>query len=102
MPRNTLLLQVKRVQPEAVAIVARAAELFMGTAAEQAAKVAAGHKRRTVKLEDVAVLLNRDKRWNDMGLKYGNMAQCCTVVSSWIAAWHVAVPVSTRHSVQHH
>lgn len=61
-------LQVKRVQPDAVALVARAAEMFVAATTQQAARHAGACKRKTVKLEDVRVVGNKDRRWADMGL----------------------------------
>lgn len=56
------------MQPDAVALVARAAEMFVAATTHQAARHAGACKRKTVKLEDVRVIGNKDRRWTDMGL----------------------------------
>lgn len=56
------------MQPDAVALVARAAEMFVASTTQQAARHACACKRKTVKLEDVRVVGNKDRRWADMGL----------------------------------
>ncbi|GIL86944.1 hypothetical protein Vretimale_15521 [Volvox reticuliferus] len=60
--------EIQRCSADAVLALSTAAEVFIGTICAKATAVAAGAKRRTVRLEDIERCVRNDKRLSTVGL----------------------------------
>eukprot|EP00798_Chlamydomonas_sp_ICE-L_P029002 gene29002-32195_t len=60
---------VSRISADGLAMVAAAADQFLGLLALRGAQVAKSHKRKTIKLDDFVQVIKQDKRLYSIGLK---------------------------------